>query len=98
MKNRQGSQSGIPDKIANVLNALPFRFRKGAIFSTQYGRHYQAGYHLNRSIRRWKPRRKSTGPKSAAGKQRSSQNAVKHGAHSGDLEEAQKLFREAWRD
>ena len=49
-------------------------------------------------IRKWQPWRKSTGPRGAAGKQRSSQNALKHGAYSGDLEEAQKLVRKAWRD
>ena len=48
-------------------------------------------------IRKLKPWQNSTGPCTEAGKQRSSQNAVKHGAYSGDLEKAQKLVREAWR-
>jgi integrase len=41
----------LPDRLTKVLNALPSRFRKDIIFSNQYGRHYQAGYHLNKKFR-----------------------------------------------
>ena len=39
----------------------------------------------SQAIREWEPWRKSTGPKTAAGKRRSSQNAIKHGRYRGDL-------------
>ncbi len=37
------------------------------------------------SIKRWKPWNKSTGPRSAAGKARSSKNALKHGQRSAEM-------------
>ena len=37
------------------------------------------------AIRRWKPWENSTGPKSAAGKSRSSMNAYKHGGRDADM-------------
>jgi integrase len=41
----------IPEKVCAVLNELPSRFRQAEIFTNQYGRHYQAGYHLNKKFR-----------------------------------------------
>ena len=41
----------VTKRLGNVLNDLPSRFRKGAIFTNQYDRPYQAGYHLNKRFR-----------------------------------------------
>jgi len=49
-------------------------------------------------VRGWQPWRSSTGPQTKHGKERSSQNALKHGEYAGELEEARRLLREAWRD
>lgn len=46
------------------------------------------------AMRRWKPWEKSTGPTSAAGKARSSQNAFKHGSYSALERELSRLLRE----
>ncbi len=39
----------------------------------------------SQAIRRWKPWKKSTGPKTKEGKDTSSQNALKHGLRSADF-------------
>lgn len=41
----------VTDRLASILNALPSRFRKGPIFTNQYGRRYQSGYHMNKRFR-----------------------------------------------
>lgn len=42
----------IPEKVQKALNGLPSRFKRGVLFANQYGRHYQAGYHLNKAFRK----------------------------------------------
>ena len=41
----------VSERLAKILNALPSRFRQGTIFTNQYGRRYQSGYHMNRRFR-----------------------------------------------
>lgn len=43
-------------------------------------------------IRTWKPWEKSTGPKTEAGKAKASQNALKHGLRSGEMQELHNLL------
>jgi integrase len=40
------------DDTISVLRAMPRPIRGGVIFTNQYGRHYQSGYHLNRWFKR----------------------------------------------
>lgn len=47
-------------------------------------------------IRTWKPWLQATGPKTDAGKQRVSQNALRTGEHSHELRAANALLRAAW--
>ncbi|RFB78946.1 hypothetical protein [Methylovirgula sp. 4M-Z18] len=47
-------------------------------------------------IREWQPWLKSTGPKTAAGKQRVAQNTISHGACSAEMKEIRAYLR-AWR-
>lgn len=49
-----------------------------------------------RQIHRWKPWLHATGPKTLAGKQRVSQNALRTGEHSQELRAANALLRTAW--
>ena len=50
------------------------------------------------AIERWKPWESSTGPRSAAGKAQSSQNAMKHGLRSAEERELLQMLRDALRE
>ena len=41
----------LPDTV-NVLKSMPRPIKGGPIFTNQYGRHYQSGYHLNKWFRK----------------------------------------------
>jgi hypothetical protein len=45
-------------------------------------------------IRTWRPRERSTGPKTREGKRRNNQNAVVHGGYSQDSKRIKDLLRE----
>ena len=54
----KGTKTDQPRKVLlmvdtiEVLRAMPRPIRGGVIFTNQYGRHYQSGYHLNRWFKR----------------------------------------------